>query len=269
MLLQEFDLEIKDRKGVENPVANHLSRLVRGEESLPISELFPDEHLFQLKGMFPWYVDIVNYLVTGNLPNFISKSRKAKIKSEAKYYVWDDPYLWKFCSDQIIRRCVPENEHKSILNFCHNYACGGHFGPKRTARKILDSGFYWETIFNDAYQYCKSCERCQKTGSLSHRNEMPQTPILICEIFDVWGIDFMGPFPSSCGFLYILLAVDYVSKWVKAKATKTNDSKIVVGFIKSNIFSRFGILRAVISDQGSHFCNRTFEALMRKYGVHH
>ena len=98
---------------------------------------------------------------------------------------------------------------------------------------------------------------------------MLQTPILICEIFDVWGIDFMGPFPSSCGFLYILLAVDYVFKWVEAKATKTNDSKVVVGFIKSNIFSRFRIIRAIISDQGTHFCNRTFEALMKKYKVQH
>ena len=69
---------------------------------------------------------------------------------------------------------------------------------------------------------------------------MPQTPILICEIFDVWGIDFMGPFPVSFGYVYILLAVDYVSKWVEAKATRTDDSKVVADFIKSNIFSRFG-----------------------------
>ena len=90
---------------------------------------------------------------------------------------------------------------------------------------------------------------------------MPQTHILYCELFDVWGMDFMGPFPSSFGFVYILLAVDYVSKWVEAKATCTNDSKIVVGFLKSNIFSRFGIPRAIISNQGTHFCNRTVEAL--------
>ena len=164
---------------------------------------------------------------------------------------------------------MPESENKSILAFCHNYACGGHFGPKRTARKVLDSGFYWETIFKDAYDFCKNCERCQRTGSLSRRNEMPQTPILICEIFDVWGIDFMGPFPSSCGYAYILLAVDYVSKWVEAKATKTDDANAVVGFVKANIFSRFGIPRAIISDQGSHFCNRMVQALLRKYGVHH
>lgn len=98
---------------------------------------------------------------------------------------------------------------------------------------------------------------------------MPQTTILVCEIFDVWGIDFMGPFPVSFDFAYILLAVDYVSKWVEAKATRTDDSKVVADFIKSNIFSRFGIPRALISDRGTHFCNRIVEALLRKYHVTH
>ena len=98
---------------------------------------------------------------------------------------------------------------------------------------------------------------------------MTQNPVLICENFDVWGIDFMGPFPSSFGFMYILLAVDYVSKWVEAKATKTNDAKVVVDFVKFEIFCRFGIPRAIISDQGTHFCNKTFWNLLKKYGVQH
>ena len=79
----------------------------------------------------------------------------------------------------------------------------------------------------------------------------------------------MGPFPVSFGYVYILLAVDYVSKWVEAKATRTDDSKVVTDFIKSNIFSRFGIPRALISDRGNHFCNQTVETLLRKYNVTH
>ncbi|KAL1541282.1 hypothetical protein AAHA92_25525 [Salvia divinorum] len=98
---------------------------------------------------------------------------------------------------------------------------------------------------------------------------MPQIPMIICEIFDVWGMDFMGPFPSSYGNLYILVAVDYVSKWIEAKATSTCDAKEVAKFLKSNIFSRFGVPRAIVSDQRKHFCNRTIEALMKRYGVHH
>ena len=79
----------------------------------------------------------------------------------------------------------------------------------------------------------------------------------------------MGPFPISFGYVYILLVVDYVSKWVEAKATRTDDSKVVTDFIKSNIFSRFGITRALISDRGNNFCNRTVETLLRKYNVTH
>ena len=240
------------------------------EENLElVHESFPDGQLLALKGMVPCYADLANYLVNRTLPDDVSRAKKDKMKSEAKYYVWDDPYLWRSCTDQVVRRCVPNHEMQSILTFCHAYACGGHFGPKRTARKTLDCGFYWPTLFHDAYEFCKHCEQCQRTGGLGRRNEMTQNPILVCEIFDVWGIDFMGPFPPSYGFTYILLAVDYVSKWVEAIATRTDDSKVVVGFVKTNIFSRFGIPRALISDQGSHFCNRVMENLLKKYGVFH
>ncbi|CAN6455568.1 unnamed protein product [Victoria cruziana] len=92
-------------------------------------------------------------------------------------------------------------------------------------------------------------------GSISRRDSMPMTPILVVDVFDVWGIDFMGPFLPSFGHLYILVAVDYVSKWVEAVATRTNDHKVVLKFIKHNIFSRFGVPHAMISDGGKHFRN--------------
>ncbi|KAL9382107.1 hypothetical protein Peur_025142 [Populus x canadensis] len=202
-------------------------------------------------------------------PPGLSASQKDKLRADAKYYFWDTPYLWKFCVDQVVRRCVPQDEFHSILTFCHSHSCGGHFGAKRTTHKVLESGFYWPSIFKDAYHFCKSCEKCQKTGNITHKNQMPLTNILVSEIFDVWGIDFMGPFPSSFGNLYILLAVDYVSKWIEAKATRTNDAKVVLDFVRTHIVDRFGIPKAIISDRGTHFCNRSMEALLRKYHVTH
>ena len=98
---------------------------------------------------------------------------------------------------------------------------------------------------------------------------MPLNPIIVCEIFDVWGIDFMGPFPNSFGKFYILLACDYVSKWVEGKATKSDDAKTVVEFVKTNIFCRFGVPKALISDKGTHFCNKALATLLKKYGVRH
>ncbi|XP_027171986.1 uncharacterized protein LOC113771612 [Coffea eugenioides] len=224
LLLQEFDLEIRDKKGAENLVADHLSRVQVTKDDIPLRETFPDEHLFSANLILPWYADIVNFLVTDKFPAGWPKAKRDKLRSEAKSYIWDDPYLWKRGADQIIRRCVSENE---------------------------------------------LCDKCQRVGNISRRDQMTQTPMIFVEIFDVWGIDFMGPFPSSFGFLYILLAVDYVSKWVEAKATRTNDSKVVAEFVKSNIFVRFGMPRAIVSDRGTHFCNKTIAALFRRYGVLH
>jgi len=98
---------------------------------------------------------------------------------------------------------------------------------------------------------------------------MPQKPIIFCEIFYVWGIDLIGPFPISRDFSYILLVFYYVSRWVEAKATRTKDSKVLMDHVRFNIFGRFGMPRAIISDQGSHFCNRSLECLLQKYGVVH
>ncbi|CAN6576693.1 unnamed protein product [Malus baccata var. baccata] len=217
----------------------------------------------------PWYADLVNFLVSKRIPSTLTRHQRDKLRNDAWFYVWDDPYLWKYCPDQIIRRCVHDSEFHSILSFCHTYACGGHFGTQRTTLKVLQCGFYWPSIFKDARTFCLTCDKCQRTGNINARDQMPQVSILNVEIFDVWGIDFMGHFPSSNGFMYILLAVDYVSKWVEAKATRTNDSKVVADFIRTNIFARFGMPRVIISDGGSHFCNRTIEALLRKYNVNH
>jgi len=142
----------------------------------------------------------------------------------------------------------------------------GHFSSRKTTTKILQSGFYWPTMFKNSHAFCKTCENCQKLGSVSKRHMMPLNPILIIEIFDYWGIDFIGPFPPF-GFLYILVIVDYVSKWIEVILSQNNDHKIMIIFFKENILSRFGIPRAMISDGGTHFYNKSFKPLMKKYGI--
>nr|GEY42300.1 reverse transcriptase domain-containing protein [Tanacetum cinerariifolium] len=155
-----------------------------------------------------------------------------------------------------------------ILKACHEGPSGGHHGANLTAKKVFDAGFFWPSIYRDAHKMIKTCDSCQRQGKISQRDEMPQNNIQVCEIFDIWGIDFMGPFPSSKGNKYILVAVDYLSKWFEARALPTNDARVVVKFLKS-LFSRFGIPRAIISDRGTHFCNDQFTRVMIKYGVTH
>nr|GEU43355.1 reverse transcriptase domain-containing protein [Tanacetum cinerariifolium] len=161
----------------------------------------------------------------------------------------DTPFVfYKECIDAFntLKRKLTEApilvEAFEILKACHEGPFGGHHGANLTAKK--------------------------RQGKISHRDEMPQNSIQVCEIFDTWGIDFMGPFPSSKGNKYILVAADYLSKWVEARALPTNDARVVVKFLKS-LFSRFSIPRAIISDRGTHFCNDQFNRVMIKYGVTH
>ncbi|GKC60243.1 reverse transcriptase domain-containing protein [Tanacetum coccineum] len=155
-----------------------------------------------------------------------------------------------------------------LQEFYFKWTHRGHYGANYTAKKVFDSGFYWPTIYRDARDLVTRCDTCQRQGKISQRNEMPQNSIQVCEIFDVWGIDFIGSFSSSQGNKYILMAVDYLSKWVEAKALPTNDTRVVCKFFKS-LFARFGAPRAIISDRGTHFCNDQLAKVMLKYGVTH
>ncbi|GJT67040.1 reverse transcriptase domain-containing protein [Tanacetum coccineum] len=143
---------------------------------------------------------------------------------------------------------------------------------KKLTKALISVAPDWDLPFEiicDASDFAVTrCDTCQHQGKISQRDERPQYAIQVCEIFDIWGIDLMGPFLSSRGNKYILVAVDYLSKWVEAKALSINDARVVCKFLKS-FFARFGTPRAIISDRGTHFCNDQFAKVMLKYMVTH
>nr|GEU92443.1 reverse transcriptase domain-containing protein [Tanacetum cinerariifolium] len=209
LLLQEFNIIVRDKKGAE--------------KKPPIREPSPNTS---------WFADFANYHVGNFVVKGMSSQQKNKFFKDLKHYFWDDPFLFKICANQVIRRCVHGQEAVDILKAYHNGPIGGHHGPNYTSKKVFDSGFYWPTIYRDAHDLVKSCDACQRQGKISQRDEMPQNSIQVCEIFDVWGIDFMRPFSSLRG-------------------------------------NKFGTPRAIISDHGTHFCNDQFAKVMLKYSVTH
>ncbi|GJX62623.1 reverse transcriptase domain-containing protein [Tanacetum coccineum] len=198
-------------------------------------------------------------------PGIQNRNKRGVFQGHKSITFEDDPYLFEHVR---IKSSVDLVCGKKLLKIRQSIHEGPPGAANFTAKKIFDAGFYWPTIYKDAYEFVKTCDACQRQGKISQRDEMPQNAIQVCEIFDLWGIDFMGPFPSSRGNKYILVAVDYLSKWVKAKALPTNNARVVVKFLKS-LFSRFDALRAIISDRGTHFCNDKFDKVMSKYGVTH
>nr|GEZ02934.1 reverse transcriptase domain-containing protein [Tanacetum cinerariifolium] len=229
-----------------------------------INETIPLESLNKVAhkdSSTPWFADLANYHAGNFIIKGMTSQQKQKFFKDARHYFGDDPYLFWTCADQIIRRCVAGKEAIDILNACHSGPTGGHYGANYTAKKVFDSGFYWPTIYKDAFELVKRCDSCQHQGKISQKDEMLHNFIQICEFFDVWGIDFIGPFLSSKRNKYILVAVDYLSKWVEAKALPTNDARVVVKFLKS-LFYRFGTPKAIISNRGTHFCNDQFSRVM-------
>ncbi|GKD01002.1 reverse transcriptase domain-containing protein [Tanacetum coccineum] len=152
--IKEFDIEIQDRKGTENVAADHLSRIenVESSDDSEVDDNFPRETLMEINTKDePWFANFANYLVADIIPKGMTYQQKNKFFSDLKHYFWEEPYLFKVCSDGMIRRCVSGSDTRTILDQCHHGPTGGHYGPNITAKKVLDSGFYWPTIIKEAH----------------------------------------------------------------------------------------------------------------------
>ncbi|GKE67000.1 reverse transcriptase domain-containing protein [Tanacetum coccineum] len=159
LLLQEFKFKVIDTKGAENLAADHLSRLENPYENdldpKEINEKFPLETLnmvtFRGDSSTSWFADFSNYHAGNFIVKGMSSQQKNKFFKDIKHYFWDEPYLFKICADQVIRRCIAGQEAIDILIATHSRPTGRHYGANYTAKKVFDSGFYWPTIYRDAH----------------------------------------------------------------------------------------------------------------------
>jgi hypothetical protein len=211
--------------------------------------------LFKITRSDPWYANIVNFMVTGSVPLW---ENKRKLIYESHIHIWDLSYLFRVCSDGLHRRCVPVKEGIKIIERCHSSPCGGHYEAFCTHVKIWQSGFLWPTMYEDTKDFIRRCGACQRHENINSRDAMPLTNNLQIKLFDVWGIDYMGPFPKSKNYEYILVVVDYVSKWVEAMSCRATDAKNSKKMFEEIIFPRFRVPRMVISNRGTYFTDKGF-----------
>jgi hypothetical protein len=168
LLLQEFDVEIRDKKGVENVVVD-LSRMNRGQDGKePIEDKMRDYHHYRVLDKDTWMIDIIRAIRKMPLDH-IDKNSQRKIISESKKYFWDAPYLFKLGNDGVMRRCVPREERLEILRKCHSAEYGGHYSHFRTQAKVWSSGFYWPEMHEDTRRYVASCSECRRTRNISQK----------------------------------------------------------------------------------------------------
>ena len=150
----KFDWEVRDKKGSENFIADHLSRLDqdgfnKNDDGAPINETFHGEYLLNVASKeLPWFADITNYLVSGVLPYGMDYRQRKNFLYDCKFYYWEEPLLYKRCTNGLIRRCIPQDEVQDVLKHCHSLNVGGHFGASKTVSKVLQSGFCLRMLEN-------------------------------------------------------------------------------------------------------------------------
>jgi hypothetical protein len=161
--------------------------------------------------------------------------------------------LFKLGADEQLRRCLEESDQKKVIESLQSGSSGGHFASVNTVNRIRTAGYWWPYMNRDVKNFVDSCDQCQRTGTPSFRNHWPLTPIIPLAPFEKWGIDFIGPISpvSSQKKRYIILATDYATKWVEARATRKNDAQTSASFLFEEVMMRFGHPLELVSDRGT------------------
>ena len=179
-------------------------------------------------------------------------------------------FLYKMGLDEILRRCVLEHERENIMHEVHYGPAGGNFQSNRTSKKFKQLGLWWPTLHKDYRKFVSKCDHCQHLGQLLPSTEIPLIQINPSLTFKIWAIIFIGPFPvlaRRTGARYIITVVEYITKWAEEKPVETYSSEVDAKFIYENIITRFGFPLTLISDQGSHFINKTIATLKEQLKI--
>jgi hypothetical protein len=217
------------------------------------------------------FQDIINYLVRFEFPDHLTREEKEVFQRKVAPYSLIKGILFKLGADEQLRRCLEESDRKKVIESLHSGSSGGHFASINMVNRIRTGGYWWPYMNRDVKSFVDSCDQCQRTGAPSFWNHWPLTPIIPLAPFEKWGIDFIGPISpvSSQKKRYIILATDYATKWVEARATRKNDAQTLASFLFEEVMMRFGHPLELVSDRGTHFLNDVIMDLTTKYLIKH
>jgi hypothetical protein len=271
VILQEFDLEFNRAKCKKSLF---FAELIcdfphSATENVAVDSL-PDESIFLISTADIWYGDIIIYLQTQTFQPTLSSNEQCRIRYQARQYIILGDTLYRRGIDSVFRRCLTFDEAEKSLNDCHSGACGGHMSGYATTQKILRAGYFWPSLFNDCIIAFQKCHACQTYNQKIQSHPAPLHPVVSVGPFAKWGIDFMTCHPHSVeGHGYIIVVVDYFTKWVEAMSTFDNTGKTAALFLFNHVIARFGVPQAIITYYGSHFRNFMMSKLTEKLGLRH
>ncbi|MCO5555584.1 hypothetical protein L7F22_009129 [Adiantum nelumboides] len=196
---------------------------------------------------------VVNYILEGEFPKEFTTGQRRKLIKQASTFLWLEGALYQKGKDLVCRRVPSTNEIPKILKGLHEEACGGHFSHELTLKKVLLAGYVWPSMHADVQHWCRSCHNCQVNGN-KRLLYGPRQAVIANGPFEKWGIDAMGPLPRTAnGKLYILVAIDYMTRWVEAQSVAKVNEKTVSKFVYTHICCRFGTPLEIVSDNGPGF----------------
>jgi hypothetical protein len=255
-----------------NKGPDHLSRLEHGEEPTSLEDTLPDSQILTIRNMDDHFIDIVQFLSTGMAPSEYTISQKKQLVVRVADFSLIAGQLYNMGPDEILRMYVMEVDRPLILTQAHEGLAGGHYAGKATTQKVLRASLWWPSLHKDTKEYTRACDVCQRAGKPSRRDEMSLAPQMTLQAFEKWAIDFMGPINppgKRTSARYIITATEYLTRWAKAIAVKDCSATTTVCFIFDDIITMFGCPTTLINDQGTHFINKTVEALTEEFVVHH
>lgn len=274
--LQGFTIQQIPRE--ENAQADALARL--GSSSLQdltrsvFVEVLPkkttectSEHVYQISPRSPWIEEIVNFKTTGQLPTDKASSRKIKMAA-ARYSLIDGELYRRSHTDQPLLKCVDQDEGNYVLREIHEGICGHHMGARSLAHKALRAGYYWPTVLKDAKDLVRKCDKCQKFAPTISQPANDLLPIHNPIPFTQWGMDLLGPFSTAQGGKkWLIVAIDYFSKWIEAEGLATITGNNVRQFIWKNLLARYGLPRCMVFDHGKQFDNDFLRAYLAQFHI--